>query len=316
MGVEAASTPIHLVVLCHGLWGEPKHLHTLETLLERSFGGHATVVRAKSGSKRQSTSDRSRQDDGGVETPSTSNGSDTTTHSAGTKTKAKAEEGNPKAVFTVLQDELLRSHASEARQSPQSDGLMNVVILNTSSNRGGKTYDGVDWLAERVVREIKEQQASLTGQGKYIARFSMIGYSLGGLVVRFALGLLESQAFFTKPQRIHARQIITIATPHIGSPPGAGAFGRLVGYFGAHLLSRTGEQIYTIDEGWQSEGDERKIGLLECMSRPGSIFIRALNRFEKINFYANAVNDVTVPFRTGCIEEWDPFVEQAGCVDV
>lgn len=299
------ATPVHLIVLCHGLWGEPKHLRTLETLLANSFGEQTTIVDASRKRERVAKETRTKSENDGKK-----------------KKKSKEEIKKEKAQkeeeeLDKLHEKLLSKHASTVRDKNAKDH-MEVVILNTSSNQGGKTYDGIDWLGERVVREIKIEQKKLAKQGKRIQRFSMVGYSLGGLVVRFALGLLESQSFFTPTGRtpIQTRQVITIATPHIGSPPGSGTFGRLVGFFGSRLLSRTGEQIYGADQEWQIEGEEGKIGLLEYMSKPNTYFIRALNRFEKVHFYANAVNDMTVPFRTGCIELWDPFVEQEDGVNV
>ena len=41
------------------------------------------------------------------------------------------------------------------------------------------------------------------------------------------------------------------------------------------------------------------------------IFYQALARFEHVRFYANAVNDVTVPYVTAAIELEDPFLEHA-----
>ena len=41
------------------------------------------------------------------------------------------------------------------------------------------------------------------------------------------------------------------------------------------------------------------------------IFYQALAHFEHVRFYANAVNDVTVPYVTAAIELEDPFLEHA-----
>ena len=41
------------------------------------------------------------------------------------------------------------------------------------------------------------------------------------------------------------------------------------------------------------------------------IFYQALARFEHVRFYANAVNDVTVPYVTAAIVLEDPFLEHA-----
>lgn len=205
------------------------------------------------------------------------------------------------------------------------------------SNKGSKTYDGIDWIAERVVKEIKSEQNELRKQSKYVARFSIIGYSLGGLVARYVIALLDSQNYFNNPsssssskqvKKVEARHFATFATPHIGVPPADGNFGRLANFIGGRMLSRTGEQLYLLDSGWESDNNlhqdnssssfsnKVKVGLIESMAKPDSIFIKALNRFQKITIYANAVNDRTVPFRTGCIEEWDPFYEMKGRLNV
>ncbi|KAJ9090914.1 hypothetical protein QFC19_009339 [Naganishia cerealis] len=71
------------------------------------------------------------------------------------------------------------------------------------------------------------------------------------------------------------------------------------------LLGRTGDQLYTWDQ--YSTQDERP--LLEVMSDPDEMFIKALNSFQRIDFFANAVQDYTVPYPTGAINYDDPFVE-------
>ena len=69
-------------------------------------------------------------------------------------------------------------------------------ILNAKSNCGSLTYDGIELGGERLCREIEDEIEALARRGYKIERFSMAGYSLGGLVARYALGLLESRGFF------------------------------------------------------------------------------------------------------------------------
>ncbi|UZJ54868.1 hypothetical protein CBS101457_004188 [Exobasidium rhododendri] len=304
--------PIHLIVLCHGLWGEPKHLHTLATLLRRSFGSRASISKGTGGHIK-----KKQVGPGDVDSSSSASSSN--------DNSVDSDEAKEEAVLEKYIEEYVNERKGE------EEG-MDVLILNSMSNKGTKTYDGIDWIAERVVREIKAEQDAMQKQSQYIARFSIIGYSLGGLVARYVIGLLDSRSFFSSSggkRPVEARQFATFATPHIGVPPANGVFGKIANYIGGRLLSRTGEQLYLLDSGWESDSEvdahERitpasssrsKVGLVESMSRPGSTFIRALNRFKKVTLYANAVNDMTVPYRTGCIEEWDPFHEHQGSVDV
>jgi hypothetical protein len=60
------------------------------------------------------------------------------------------------------------------------------------------TCDGIELGGERVCREIEEEIEKLAEAGKEIKRFSIVGYSLGGLVARYVIGLLYSKGFFDR----------------------------------------------------------------------------------------------------------------------
>ena len=62
-----------------------------------------------------------------------------------------------------------------------------LVLANCSSNKGLATYDGIDAQAGRFIAFIHEFIKSLD---KSVTHVSFLGYSLGGLVVRFAVGKL------------------------------------------------------------------------------------------------------------------------------
>lgn len=65
-------------------------------------------------------------------------------------------------------------------------------------NAGSFTYDGISTGGERVAHEVVEEIERLEREGQKITRLSVVGYSLGGLVARYAIGLLESKGFFEK----------------------------------------------------------------------------------------------------------------------
>jgi hypothetical protein len=71
-------------------------------------------------------------------------------------------------------------------------------ILVAKRNSGSFTYDGIELGGERVCQEIEEEIEKLARQGQEIKRLSLIGYSLGGLVARYAVGLLDSKGMFEK----------------------------------------------------------------------------------------------------------------------
>jgi predicted esterase len=74
----------------------------------------------------------------------------------------------------------------------------NLHILVAKRNSGSFTYDGIERGGERVCQEIEEEIEKLGKQGQEIKRLSLVGYSLGGLVARYAVGLLDSKGFFEK----------------------------------------------------------------------------------------------------------------------
>jgi Putative serine esterase (DUF676) len=74
----------------------------------------------------------------------------------------------------------------------------NLHILVAKRNSGSFTYDGIELGGERVCQEIEEEIEKLAKAGQEIKRLSLVGYSLGGLVARFTVGLLYSKGFFEK----------------------------------------------------------------------------------------------------------------------
>jgi hypothetical protein len=71
-----------------------------------------------------------------------------------------------------------------------------LAILVAKRNAGSFTYDGVDTGGERVASEVEQKLEELAKDGHDIKKISFIGYSLGGLVARFAIGLLYSRGVF------------------------------------------------------------------------------------------------------------------------
>lgn len=66
-------------------------------------------------------------------------------------------------------------------------------ILVAKRNSGSFTYDGIELGGERVCLEIEEELALIKSKGGNIKKISIAGYSLGGLVARYAIGLLHAR---------------------------------------------------------------------------------------------------------------------------
>jgi len=204
--------------------------------------------------------------------------------------------GNPDNVATVA--EIITTVYNERKAAGAIDGI-ELDVLSAQTNYANHTYDGIDWCGERVVDEIVERVHKLEDEGKAVHRFSLAGYSLGGLVGRYTLAALYSRGFFKEITPVH---FVTFATPHLGIVRYPTLFSRLSRLIGSNLLSRTGEQFFAADD---YAGTGRP--LLSIMSDKGSMFFKALSAFPKIDIYANAVKDRTVPFVTAYIETEDPF---------
>ncbi|KAH6915953.1 lipid particle protein [Coprinopsis sp. MPI-PUGE-AT-0042] len=190
--------------------------------------------------------------------------------------------------------------ARETHSKPNKDGERMETLLSTT-NQEDSTYDGIDWGGERVAQEVLDRVAELEEAGNSVTKLSVTGYSLGGLVARYVVGVLSQKGFFEKVQPINFN---TIATPHIGLPRYPSWVSSLFSALGPKLLSRTGEQFYSVDQ-WSPNGRP----LLVVMADPDRVFYQALNKFKNLRIFANGVNDMTVPYVTAAIETEDPFAE-------
>ncbi|KAG8526927.1 uncharacterized protein KY384_008356 [Bacidia gigantensis] len=196
--------------------------------------------------------------------------------------------GNPKHLSFLAQ--ALRAKHSEHK----------LHILVPKANQDSFTYDGIDLGAERITQEIEEYIKHLETEGNSIKRLSVVGYSLGGLVARYVIGLLYTKSYF---DRIEPVNFTTFATPHLGvRTPILGYHSRLWNLLGSSTLSASGRQLFTIDTFRNSDKS-----LVALLADPSTIFIQALRLFRKRVLYANCVNDRSAPYYTTCITGKDPF---------
>jgi hypothetical protein len=176
------------------------------------------------------------------------------------------------------------------------------VVYSAKRNTGSLTYDGVEIGAERVTKEVEDVLEQLAREGHNITKFSIVGYSLGGLVARYVIGLLYHKGYF---ERITPINFTTFATPHLGvRTPLLGYQNHIWNVLGARTLSTSGRQLFTID-------DFRDTGrpLLAVLSDPESIFIHALAQFKYRTLYTNIVNDRSAVYYTTGISRTDPYTD-------
>ncbi|KAL5395690.1 hypothetical protein PMIN06_003585 [Paraphaeosphaeria minitans] len=175
-----------------------------------------------------------------------------------------------------------------------------IHVLVTKRNAGSFTYDGIDTGGERVAHEIEERLDELAQTEHDIRKISVIGYSLGGLIARYAVGLLYSKGLFEKITPVN---FTTFATPHLGArTPKRGYLSNAFNVLGARTLSTSGRQMFLIDS-FRETGRP----LISVLSDTDSIFIRGLAQFKNRSLYANVINDKTVAYFTAGISQTDPF---------
>ncbi|KAF2140604.1 uncharacterized protein K452DRAFT_327437 [Aplosporella prunicola CBS 121167] len=192
--------------------------------------------------------------------------------------------------------------AKSLREAYSEDQLH---ILVAARNAGSFTYDGIELGGERITQEIEEELDRLARNGQTIKKLSIIGYSLGGLVSRYAIGLLYHKGWFDKVEPVN---FTTFATPHLGvRTPLVGVWNHLWNVLGARTLSTSGRQLFTIDSFRDTERP-----LLSILADPESVFIKGLKRFKRRSLYCNIVNDRSAVYYTTAISRIDPFHDLAG----
>ncbi|EGV63425.1 hypothetical protein CANTEDRAFT_123663 [Yamadazyma tenuis ATCC 10573] len=194
--------------------------------------------------------------------------------------------GGPKHLLTIEKciKELL---------SKKSD--KKIVVLRPSGFRFWKTYDGIKICAERVLLEMFYEIETLKKNNLIVSDISVIGYSLGGLIGRYLIGILEDIGFF---QYVTPVFYSSFATPHVGVEFFHDRiFDRTANTLGKFLLGKSGRELFMADH------DQ----LLKSMAEPGSRYFKGLSRFEKRTLMANIQNDRTVAFFTSYITEYSPF---------
>ncbi|TKA71994.1 hypothetical protein B0A55_07661 [Friedmanniomyces simplex] len=181
----------------------------------------------------------------------------------------------------------------------EGDGL---YLFLPKANSDSFTYDGIEVGAERITDEIERKIEELRSAGSQLSKISVAGYSLGGLVARYTVGLLYKNGVFDSLQPMN---FTTFATPHLGvRTPRRGYRAQTWNFLGSRTLSTSGQQMFLVD-------DFRHTGrpLLAVLADPTSIFVRGLSKFKRKSVYANSLNDRSVPYYTSAVSRTDPFVD-------
>lgn len=110
--------------------------------------------------------------------------------------------------------------------------------------------------------QVYEEIDKLKSEGRIVTRFSACGYSMGGLIARYLIGVLHIRNFFDSVTPVN---FTTFATPHVGIPRYPGLLSSIVSKAGPRMLSVSGEQFFHTDS-WSTTGRP----LLAVMADPST----------------------------------------------
>lgn len=176
-----------------------------------------------------------------------------------------------------------------------------IVTYKLDSHAGFLTYDGVDINGKRISDEILKKTEELNSHGT-VTKFSVIGYSLGGLISRYAIGILYNLGYF---KEIEPLNFITFCSPHVGVPhPKSSTAMSIYDAIAPKFLAATGDQIFLRDK---VTVDGLSTPILVRLADKKNYFYVALSKFKYRVLYANAINDKRCAYFTASISKYDPF---------
>lgn len=191
------------------------------------------------------------------------------------------------------------------RERLQEAGGADVLVYCAASNVMLNSYSGIDVCGKRLAAEVGSLFSKRSDLDQ-VRSISFIGYSAGGLFVRYAVGVLHDEGLFSK-KGIILDKVISVATPHLGvrSSPRV-RMGRLknglLGVLGNAYGGRSLEQMALADS-HAPDGNP----LVLHMSLPGTRYTDALKACKGVFFYANAWNDNTVSYCTAAVAKTNQY---------
>ncbi|KAL6748118.1 putative serine esterase-domain-containing protein [Haematococcus lacustris] len=85
--------------------------------------------------------------------------------------------------------------ADQLAQRAAEEGV-DMHILNSAVNEERLTYEGADVCGDRLVAAMEATAAELAEGGRPVRRLSLVGYSLGGVIMRYVAGKLSRRGWF------------------------------------------------------------------------------------------------------------------------
>ncbi|KAG4269992.1 hypothetical protein FPRO04_14751, partial [Fusarium proliferatum] len=165
-----------------------------------------------------------------------------------------------------------------------------LYILPVGKNRGNFTYDSIGLDGERTCAEIEDKLRSIKEQGGKITKLGIVGYSLGSLVARYAVGLLYAEGILDD---LECMNFATFASPHPGERTLRKGWLNW-NVINAPTLSMSGCQLSI------NQSCDTNRAVLAMLANPGSIFMSGSKKFKGRLHYTSPI---TKHGLCTCIEE-------------
>ncbi|KAF5783237.1 putative alpha/Beta hydrolase [Helianthus annuus] len=186
------------------------------------------------------------------------------------------------------------------------------LIYASSCNTYSKTFAGIDGAGKRLADEVRQVVKSREN----LKRISFLAHSLGGLIARYAVGVLYTRVDDRTAGLIaglEAISFITLATPHLGVRGnkqlpfllGVPMLEKIAAPMAPIFVGRTGSQLFLTD----GKPDRPPLLLRMTTDAEESDFISALGAFKYRVLYANASYDHMVGRRTSSIRRESELVK-------
>lgn len=167
-------------------------------------------------------------------------------------------------------------------------GLQSCDIHISTANDFLLTRDGIKACGERLVDFIENIIITASLKCKSYDTISFITHSFGGIVARYAIGILYDKKMF---DTIKPLLYVSISTPHLGLLNDNEWMSKVINFSANYFTGKTGKELMMTD-------DEQ---ILYVMSISGTNFAKGLNMFAKKIAYSNISGDALVSLETSTI---------------
>lgn len=179
--------------------------------------------------------------------------------------------------------------------------LKSALILKARANRGYiDTMKGVDFCAERLMEEIRTVRSAFPS----LQRYSVVGHSFGGLIVRDMVERMTREAVPLEPV-----DFVTISSPWIGvRRPPESLLNHAFHFFATRVAGKTGVELLLED------GQDGRTPKLVSMAMGKHLM--ALAQFKRRMVYGNIYYDLQVPYVTSLFSLFKNPFRNGNAVDI